>query len=793
MGRTLTSPKSKTTAGAVRLETLARPAEVSLPLAAIAISVATAVSLALEVLLTRLFSLLFEYHFVFVATSLAICGLGLGAAWGAWLLARSPGAANGSRPAVRNWLHPGRILLALALALALDSLIFSLLPWAGAIYLQALLALPPFVLIGLLLATLFAARPSESARLYASDLLGAAVGSVAVLLLIVWSGVFAAILWLALIASMPALLLTRSTGDKQGFRWACAVAVVVAALIVLQQVFNLPQFDARSVSGAPPDKTMLSTLQDPQQDARIVQTLWGPFARLDLVETSDPDTKLLFTDGGAGSYMIRFDGDFSKVADLKHDPDYMPFTMSPPTDTLVLGAGAGKDVLLSLMAGSRNVTAVELNQDVVDLTRSYGAFNGGILDRPGVETIVSDGRSFIEQTDRQYDLIYLNLVYSQAAGHEGSPLAESYVFTEEALRSYWKHLKPGGRIGIVTHNGFEGSRTLLTAIAALQSEGLAMRQALDRVILYQARAADPLAATSVLLITRNYLDEDQLSANVQQAEALGLQMVYVPAKFELTLKDLVKGNAGIYDFARNGDYNLVPTTDDRPFFYQIEWGLPGPLATLLVLTALVVLIYLAVTARVYWRQGGARFGALALFFALLGAAYMLVMVPLVQRFYLLAGNPTLALVVTLEGLLLGAGLGSLLSSRLQGTLRRPVVLVLAGLVALITAEALLYPLFRDSLLQASLPVRILSIFALTLPLGLLVGMPFPSGLRMAGRRLPAAVPTLWGLNAIAAVAGSVLASAIAMTFGFQAVLLVGAGMYAAAALLLVLGKQSELA
>lgn len=752
-----------------------------LPLAAVAISIASAVSLAFEVLLTRLFSLLFEYHYVFVATSLAICGLGLGAAWGAWLLAHNN----------RSLVRPGGILVALALALAFDSLVFSLLPWAGAVFVQAILALPPFVLVGLLLSTLFAARPAESARLYASDLLGAAVGTVAVLLLIVWSGVFTAILWLALLAALPALLLTYTSGDRQAFRWAGGTVVFVALLIIAGQLFDFPGFDAAGIKGAPPDKTMLRLLQDPTQQAHIAQTVWGPFARLDLVETADPDTKYLFTDGGAGSYMIRFDGDLNKVRDLTADPDYLPFAMSPATDTLILGAGAGKDVLLSLLGGSQNITAVELNPDVVDLTRKYGSFNGNILDRSGVKTVVSDGRSYVEQTDAQYDLIYMNLVYSQAAGHEGSPLAESYVFTEEAMRSYWKHLKPGGRIGIVTHNGFEGSRILLTAIAALEREGLDMRQALDRVILYQAHADDPQAATSVLLVTRNYLDSDQLSANVQRADSLGLQMMYVPTAFELPLKDLVKGNADIYTFARNGDYNLTPTTDDQPFFYQLQWGLPESLILLLVLTAIAVLIYLAATARVHWRTGRLRIGTLALYFALLGAAYMLVMVPLVQRFYLLLGNPTLALVITLEGLLFGAGFGSLISSRMKGSLLRPVISALILLAALLVAHALLYPMLRGALLQADLIVRIVVVLLLTLPLGLLIGLPFPSGLRIAGRVLPEAVPTLWGLNAMAAVLGSVIAAAVAVAFGFQIVLLLGAGLYAAAAVLLYVGRTRE--
>ena len=528
-------------------------------------------------------------------------------------------------------------------------------------------------------------------------------------------------------------------------------------------------------------------LQDPAQQGHIAETVWGPFARLDLVDTSDPDTKLLFTDAGAGSYMIRFDGDLSKVADLKSDPDYLPFTLGVPTDTLVLGAGAGKDVVLSLLAGSQHITAVELNQDVIDLTRRYASFNGDILDRPGVQTVVADGRSFVEQTNQKYDMIYLNLVYSQAAGHENSPLAESYVFTEEALRSYWRHLKPGGRIGIVTHNGFEGSRVLLTAIAALQDEGLQLRQALDRVILHQAQSDDPNAATSVLLVTRSALDETQLSDEVTQADSLGMRGMYIPVLFELALKDLVKGNAGIYDFARNGDYNLVPSTDDQPYFYQITWGLPDTLKLLFVATGAIVLIYLLITARAY-RRPGVRVGGLACYFAILGAAYMLVMIPLVQRFYLLMGNPTLALVVTLEGLLLGAGLGSLIGSRLHGRLSRPVALALAILVALLIVEALLYPQFSNSLLQAPLFARIIAVLLLTLPLGLLIGVPFPSGLRIVGDLLPRSVPAMWGLNAISAVFGAVVASAIAMTLGFQAVMLGAAVLYGLAALLLLVAN-----
>ncbi|MEO5952465.1 MAG: hypothetical protein ABIQ44_08390, partial [Chloroflexia bacterium] len=346
--------------------------------------------------------------------------------------------------------------------------------------------------------------------------------------------------------------------------------------------------------------------------------------------------------------------------------------------------------------------------------------------------------------------------------------------------------------------GFEGSRTLLTAIGALLDEGLLMRQALDRVQLYQAHVSNPDIATNVLLITRNSYEEAQLQESSKQAEALTMQMVYVPVLFELPLRELAKELTDLNSFAHNGDYNLVPTTDDQPFFYQLKWGLPETITALMIVTSLLVLTYLAVTVFTHLKpnnkqplQTAIPIVSIALYFVLLGAAYMLVMVPLVQRFYLLLGNPTLALVTTLEGLLFGAGLGSLLSARINNKLVRSVGIAIIVLIALLIAQALLFPEIRSLLLQTPLLVRILSVLLLTLPLGFLIGLPFPSGLRIVGAWMPNAIPAMWGLNAMAAVLGSVLASAIAMLFGFQTVLLLAAVFYAAAALLLRLARPEN--
>ena len=256
------------------------------------------------------------------------------------------------------------------------------------------------------------------------------------------------------------------------------------------------------------------------------------------------------------------------------------------------------------------------------------------------------------------------------------------------------------------------------------------------------------------------------------------------------MRDLVLGKTDVYSFARNGDYNLTPTSDNRPFFYQLNWELPAALVALVVITALLVLLYLGAIVYGERRAGPLHVGLFGGYFVLLGAAFMLVQLPLVQRFYLLVGNPVLALLVTLQGLLLGGGLGSLLSARRRHNLVQLATLAGAGAIVLLLVHALLVPLLWDSLLRAALPLRLAAILLLTVPLGLLVGIPFPTGLRLAGRWLPPATPALWGVNAVAAVLGSALAAAGAIVFGFQAMLLLAAGLYTVALLLLHLAGRA---
>ena len=124
--------------------------------------------------------------------------------------------------------------------------------------------------------------------------------------------------------------------------------------------------------------------------------------------------------------------------------DYMPYEMSKMnhSSTLVIGSGGGEDILVALSAGSKNVTAVELNPLIVAAVKQYGGSSAGNLyNRKDVQLSIDDGRRFISSTKTKYDTIVIKLVDSWAAQLAGGyALSENYLYTVEAFKQYLNHL-----------------------------------------------------------------------------------------------------------------------------------------------------------------------------------------------------------------------------------------------------------------------------------------------------------------------------------------------------------------
>lgn len=733
----------------------------------------SSIGLAYEIALTRLFSVIFQYHYVFVIVSLSIAGLSAGAAVAAWREQRSRAGSDLTELI--------RAALLLTLLLGFVAVLMALLRTVNLMAIVLIVALLPFAVIGFLNAVLFTRFAHSGGQLYAADLAGGAAGVVIALTLVSWLGAFNALFALAIACLAVVIILGRIAQDRLLQIRIAALAVALSTGVVVNDSIGIVSFSPGQIGDAPPDKTMMQVLQDPA--ASILDTRWDPFARLDTVVTGDDTLRYVFTDGGAGSIMLRYDGDNQKIDWMQQDIEYLPFVVNSETtrNVLILGSGAGRDVLMAKMAGAEVITAVEINPTLVQLTRDAAAYNGSVYNLPGVQTVVMDGRNYVERSDLRFDLIYANVVYSQAAGLGHSGLSENYIFTREALISYWKHLSQTGRMGFVTHQGIEGIRLVVAVLDMLRGDGLSIPEALQRVSLASLAYGDPQARTSVVMVQRQPWTRDSASEYSTEVHNRNAGALYLPYYQELGFESLAKGLISLEGYiASNPEFNYEPSTDDRPFFYQLRPELPPGLSDLLLIGLLLVLVYVSWLIFFFVRrdQGQWKRASLTPYFTLLGAAFLLVEIPQIQRFSLLLGQPTLAMVTVIGGLLIGSSIGSLLSSQVRlDQLPQVVTGLCIILSALVIITIWLYPSLVRWALPLELSLRILVTIAAMLPLGLLMGVPFPAGLRMAYRADPRGVAAFWGANAITSVLGSALSMVLAVWIGFSAALALGAALY----------------
>ncbi len=736
---------------------------------AVALFLASAAGLAFEIALTRIFSFLFHYHFAV----LAISGISLGAALSQFIAVSH---LQSSKESILS-----SILTALSLSFPAIAVAIAWMPSTASLLPYVVLAVGPFVLIGLFSAVAFRCFAAHSGLLYGADLMGAAAGVTLALGSFGLWGPFNLIFFLGILAGSAGAVtffngFTSAAKGRHLVKVLAAFLVSAALLGVNLRTDRINLLPTR-LFHAPRDKTMLFLLNDPSQAARIVSTVWAPFARVDVVETGDPETKYVFTDGGAGSFMLRFDGDLQKVAGLRESLEYLPFALDRPDQVMILGTGAGKDVLLALLAGARQITTIEVNPAMIQVTRQFADFNGHILDRPEVHLAVGDARTFVERSNQRYDLIYLNLVYTQATEPANQALVESYIFTQEAFQTYLGHLTPGGYLAIVSHNALEGSRAAITGLQVLAKGGKPLPQALRHLALLMYPADDPSQRMTVTILANEPLREEEIRTLAARANHLGLQPLFLPGVFEIPFTPLLQGATLAEFLAGDPTYDLSPTSDDRPYFFKLDPGLPSPIRQALMAAALLSGAFLILGIGAVDRSSIGRHWGLVAYASLIGAGFMLVEVPLIQRFHLLLGYPVLSVTIVLSALLLSGGIGSLWSQRWpEARLVRRVVLAALWVATLIWIYRLFLPWLTPRLLPAPLLWRILATIGLTVLVGIPMGIPFPSLLRLAALDRQH-LPLLWAVNGAFSVLGSTLAVVLSMTWGFGGGLTTGAGLY----------------
>lgn len=772
------------------------------------VSVVSASVLAFEVVLTRVFAAILQYHFMFLVLSVALCGLGLGG-FLAHAVRRSRELSLPLLAALLGASIAGSVLFCLRI-------LFARFPEAYA--LAAMVLLVPFVLAGTFLAELFSRHAAWSGKLYAWDLAGAAGAAVAVVALLRAVPAPDACLVVAAAAALAGVLVgSPGAGGRAG---PLAAFAVLAAAVPLQRHVKFldipavpPRYDRehRSLADRGITQHLFTELGDPSRGTRILETRWSAFSRTDLVETrtavGDLDYRLVYTDGTSPTPMIRWNGDprsLGPVADSFPLCDWA-FAVAPLRNrregegaVLSIGPGGGLDALLALHHGAQRFEGAEIDPSIPALVRDHGDFNGAVYDRPRVHVAVADGRAYVREEasrGKRYALIFSALTKTTATG-AGGMLVESYVHTVEAARDYLEALEEEGLVVWVVDHHLLAARFFATALAALGREGLEPAAACRRVAVL-ADTATKGPYKFAVAVFRSPPSAERSGAMEEAAGRRGLSVLWLPGSVRgaRLFRDVAEGRLDLDGFVRHfrsveaGGADVSPCPDDRPFVLSSRPGLP-PLFPQLAGLALAVAVGFAAIA---WRWGGAdrmqgsdlRF---VVYFLALGAGFMLVEIPIAQKLILPLGYPTLALAVILFSLLLGGGLGSFSSQRFEGhRLRRWAVVATAAVALLALAYRPVLGWLHDGLLGSGLWTRSFVASALLLPLGFFLGSPFPSGLRLFATSRPRHVPLAWGLNGVASVVGSLAAAMGGKLLGFDAALAAGAVLYALASLLLAVG------
>jgi Spermine/spermidine synthase domain len=781
----------------------------------------SAAALAYEILLTRLFSIIQWHHFAYMAISVALLGYGAAGT----LVTLFKRELESRLIEVFAVSAGGFALTATICFLLAQAVPFNALEflwdlrqplWLAVVY---LLLLVPFLFAGVCVCMCFTCYATASRRIYSFDILGAAAGSLGVVLALYVLSPTTALACVSLLALVGAGLAWTSGSRGSWFAPAAVIAAATLVIGLLQSPFGelrmspyeqLPQMletmGAKVIAQRSSPLGQLTVLDSPDVPLRHAPGMG-------LSATHEPPPQFgVFTDGEAMSALNHFHGNLEELAYLRDLTSAAPYAIKHHAKTLVLGAGAGADVCQAIVHGARHIDAVELNPQVVELVeRDFAEFSGKPYSRPEVALHLGEARGFVAGTSERYDLIHIGLLDSSGSSSAGLySLSENYLYTVEALRLYLSRLAPNGILSITGWVNLPPRDTLklfATAVAALESDGVADPG--QRLILIRGwRAATLLIKNSAFTLgeiesLRGFSRQRSFDfgwyPGMPATEADRYNKLDRPYFHEGTVALLGPQREA---FLERYKFNIRPASDDRPYFHHffrwqsapellrmkergglplLEWGYPLLVMTLIqavVFSALLVLLPLtrrrgagaAATSVPGWRIAG--------YFAALALAFMFVEIAFIQKFILFLNHPLYAIAVVLSAFLLSAGLGSALAQRLEGTRSglRPVWPV-ASIALLCIVYLLVLPLATDFLVRLPDALRIAAAALLILPLGLCMGMPFPLGLEALGRHSPAAVPWAWGINASVSVVSAVLATLLAIHFGFRAVIVIAVVLY----------------
>lgn len=756
----------------------------------------------------RIFAFVLWHHFAFLVISIAILGFGAG------------GAVLASVRRLREADFRSSVAIA-CLAFTVSTFIgpmsLSAIDIFGKMGARELVAVAgqylvfalPYFFAGYVISIVLMHEARAVDRFYFVNMLGSGVGCFVLFATLEPLGAEGSLCVIAVLGALGAVLVA---GPRLRI---FAVVATLGCLGLLTAGDSLLEFRVA-------ESKLLATAE--RLDRKHLAGTWTPLARLDVYEEPTVGGAVLFQDGDAPAFMP---GTQHRYPDSEiHSVSYV---VSERPNVLIIGVGGGLDVKWALEKQARSIVGVEINARTLDYyTDDFKSITGYRKSQPDLELHVAEGRHFVGSSERSFDLIQMSGVDTYTALSSGAyVLSESYLYTEEAFHDYLAHLTPDGLFSFIRF-AFpvprETLRVMVIACKVLADRGVP--EPWRHVVVIKQPTEGESTSLGAILVKKSPFSEDELARLVAWTDAHHYTREYLPGEsgkqspFHDFAEKLADGQAE--EFLDSYPYEVRPVQDDRPFFFSqhrlstvwtwlrdllsgsatrelpenVPWvallrdfqtkpvGLMLLVVTLVQLAALVSLCIFAPLLRLR-AQLSASVAAPLGYFLCLGLAYILLMISAMQRFSLILGHPSYAISVTMATFLIASAAGSLVSGRcrLQSATR-----LLAAVAVLLVLFSLLLQLFLPAaasfLLRQSFGVCMLATIALLAPMAFLMGMCFPTGIRMLGDTRKALIPWAYGVNGAASVLGSVLAVCFAMLLGFTNVQWIAVSLYCLAAWLM---------
>lgn len=764
-------------------------------------------TLALEITLSRLFSVSTWYYLAFFAISTAMLGMTAGA---------TTVYLNKDRIEKRN-LNDTVALACMGYALALPVVLLllclipinmerSLMPILSLLLVTALVTIP-FYFSGVALSLILTKYDLPIGKLYAVDLIGAALGCLFVLGGLEKFSAPSLVLLCAIIGGISAFVFAHGSRTFVYRRLLAAVCICLSAVVVLNTYTSagLYQLTTRgkvvSVDSIKIERWNSFSRVLVYNGSLDTPLYWGPSPKLPAEKTFQYGMNI---DGDAFTSVRQFKSK-EDIQNLRYDVTNVAYFLRPSGGACIIGVGGGRDLQSALLFGHERVVGIDVNRTFIDLQQNEFRDFAGLGNNDKVHLVADEARSYLSRSDEQFSVLEMSMIDTWAATGAGAfSLSENGLYTVEAWNVFFDRLKDDGIFTVSRWynpvNSGETGRILSVSVASLLQKGIADPS--KHIALVTS------GQVSTLLLSKQPFTKQDVESLKRVSEEMQYYLLTAPGiEAENTILRSIVNSKTLDELQEAIKYAVVnyePTTDESPYFFNMlrlshldfafktETGvLKGNLVATVTLIGLIMclsalaFVTIIVPLRIGTKlkgsdtssQNAMRTGAF--YFCLIGAGFMFAEIAMIQKLSVFLGHPVYALGILLFTIIASTGIGSFLSDWLPLT-RRPYKYLtpLITAFAIVVQKSVLSMLVSQAITESIGTKALLCILAI-FPLGILLGFFFPTGMRMFKPLVADDTPWFWALNGIFGVLSSAVAVFVSIYFGISVNFFISAACYLA--------------